>query len=599
MSQTEEIKERLDIAELIGEYITLKSAGSGSFKAVCPFHREKSPSFYVSTEKQIWHCFGCDVGGDHFAFLMQLEGIDFPEALRQLAEKAGVVIQRYATEEANTKTRLYKILDLAVRFYHKYLLEAPSAQIARDYLLRRAVPSDLIENFQLGYAPDRWDALVGFLKKRGFHDQEIIDAGLAIRRHDGTGVYDRFRHRVMFPITDVRGRMVGFSGRLLDETRDEGKYINTPQTAIYNKSQVLYGLHLAKAAIKKAAAAVIVEGNMDVIASHKADVLGVVASSGTALTREQINLLRRFTDTLLVCFDADAAGEHAAKRGIDLALEEGMNVKVIRLVGAKDPDELVKQDLSKWQASVQSATDIMTYYFDKAFANGDPKTAADKKQAGKTLLPEIARLPDPIERTHWMKQLSERLDVPESVLWQTAERYRTPSDGRNAKANASPAVTTPVRVDRRTKLMEQLLGMLFGHPEMHHEVANRIQSEDLTDPHRSLYLSFVSRYHEHDVHKEATDIPKNNFFIYFRQKMADDNPDIIPLLDRLVLEGEQLFASQALPALKDELELIAQALHKIAQHEVRSILAHELRNAERTGDNSKIEELSKKYSELT
>ncbi|MBI4133198.1 DNA primase, partial [Candidatus Uhrbacteria bacterium] len=536
MSTTDEVKQRIDIVDLVGEYVKLKPAGGSNFKAACPFHREKTPSFYVSRDKQLWYCFGCGAGGDHFAFVMQLEGLDFSEALRQLAEKAGVEVKRFITEHANIKTRLLSLVDLAARFYHKCLLEAEGAAGAREYLKTRGLTNELIEKFQLGYAPDRWDGLVGFLAKKGYREQEMIEAGVAVRRQDRTSTYDRFRHRIMFPVADARGKVVGFSGRLLDPTRDEGKYINTPQTLLYNKSQLLYGLHLAKTAIKEAEAVVVVEGNMDVIASHKAGVDSVVASSGTALTTEQLALIRRFTETIALCFDADLAGENAAKRGIDLALEAGMNVRVITLPeGTKDPDDLVSKNPSAWKETIRSATDVMTYYFNRTFTGGAPQSGRDKKHAGHLLLPEIARLADPIERAHWTRELARRLGVTEAVLEEGLMKYR--KGGEQKKEVRAGEVLTTHPADRRSKLADEFVAMLLARDDLAADFVVKMRPEYLPEPHQSLYLLFMPVYHG----REATAASDERIFAVFRKIIEIDSPGFLSHVDRLAMVGEERY----------------------------------------------------------
>ncbi len=590
MSQTDDIKQKIDIVDLIGEYVKLKPAGGTNFKGLCPFHREKTSSFYVSRDKQLWYCFGCGAGGDHFAFVMQMEGTDFSEALRELAEKAGVEVKRFITEHANQKTRLLALIDLAARFYGKCLFEATGALEARGYIERRGIPEDLAKQFQLGYAPDRWDTLAGFLTKKGYREQEIIDAGLGIRRQDRSGIYDRFRHRVMFPIHDVRGKVVGFSGRALDESRDEGKYINTPQTILYNKSQVLYGLHLAKAAVKEAGAMVIVEGNMDVIASHKAGVGAVVASSGTALTTEQLTLIRRFTDTIAICFDADLAGEHAAKRGIDLALEVGMNVRVIRLPsGVKDPDELVAKNPDAWRETIRGATDVMTYYFNQVFSAGAPQSASDKKHVGKLLLPEIARLTDAIERAHWIRELAARLGVSEAVLEEGLVQYKKNPEPRSQ----NPVEVVEEKMDRRAKLAEEFMAMLLAREDLVSEFIEKMRPEHLPEPYQSLYLLFVPVYHGRQAHPDTPE----RVFAAFRKIVETDSPGLLPHVDKFAVLGEERYQGPN-AEIQKEFERIRVALGEYAIKEQRTTLATKLREAEAHGNRAEVEEIIQKFNEL-
>ena len=331
MTDTQAIKDRLDIVQIIGEYIPLKKAGA-NWKANCPFHNEKSPSFMVNAEKQFWHCFGCSKGGDVFSFLQEMEGMDFPEALKILADRAGVKIDTFASEvNKSQKNRILEINNKAAYFFHHFLLEMPASGGARDYLKRRELKQETIEEWKVGFIPEQWDLLTQYLLKKGNSIDDLLASGLTIKK-DGGGVYDRFRGRIMFPLWDMHGNIVGFTGRVLVETeKSGGKYVNTPQTLVYDKSRILYGLNFAKTEIKSKDFTVLVEGQMDVVACHQAGMKNVVASSGTALTFEQIKLLKRYSNNIAIAFDADAAGQNAAKRGIDLALEQGMNIKIIQI----------------------------------------------------------------------------------------------------------------------------------------------------------------------------------------------------------------------------------------------------------------------------
>ena len=321
---TEEIKKRLDIVDLLGEYIKLKQAGS-NFKALCPFHNEKTPSFMISPEKQIWHCFGCSKGGDQFTFIQEMEGVEFPEALRILARRAGVQLTYHNPEFHNQKTRLLDLLRTISEYWHQILLKDDSAENIRKYLSDRKINSQTIEDFNFGYAKDSWDDAIKYLQAKDFSLKEINDAGISVAGDRGKP-YDRFRGRLIFPIRDVHGNVVGFTARKMQEEDKGGKYINSPQTAVYNKSSILYNLDLAKQEIKRLGYAILVEGNMDAVASYQAGTKNVIAVSGTALTLDQIDILKRYTINVMIAFDADVAGTNANLRGIDLAWQAGFNV---------------------------------------------------------------------------------------------------------------------------------------------------------------------------------------------------------------------------------------------------------------------------------
>ncbi len=469
----EDIKARIDIVDFIGESLPLKQAGN-NWKGKCPFHNEKSPSFMVSRERGSWHCFGCGEGGDIFTFVEKQEGLDFPEALRLLAKRAGVQLREYNAEEQTQRTKVLDVLRWVSRYYQEVFRKAADAEPAREYLQKRQVNETSLEDFGVGYAPAAWDSTFQALKKKGFSDDDIFQAGLTIRKDRGAGFYDRFRNRIMFPIQDVHGTVVGFSGRVLDALVDPkgpvpAKYINSPQTIVYDKGNILYGLDKAKQAIKKADKAVIVEGQMDCLMSHQAGVNNVVASSGTALTAEHVSLLKRFTTNLVLSFDQDAAGAQAALRGVDQALMAKMSVRIVRLTQGKDPDELIKNDLPAWQKAIDSAQPLMEYYVQEATAGKDLQSVDDKKAVVKFLLPIIGKLGDPVERSHYLQQLADMVHVERDALQQSL-------DAQAPKRQASTTQPVPVkqkteaiadlRVDRFRAVSERLVALFVHEPSL-------------------------------------------------------------------------------------------------------------------------------------
>lgn len=498
MSDIEEIKQRLDIIDVVREYIQMKQAGA-NWKALCPFHNEKTPSFMVSGEKQIWHCFGCDEGGDVFSFVQKIEGIDFPEALRILADKAGVKLKKINSKLKNEKTRLLDICAAAANFFHRVLLEtAPGKEVAGKYLRERKVNSEAIENFKLGYAPDSWDLLSRALAKKGFQEKAIFLAGLTVKKNKGVGYYDRFRGRLIFPIADVYGNIIGFTGRILSEKQEgTGKYVNTPATAIYDKSKIIYGLHLAKEAVKEEDLAVLVEGNMDVVASHQAGIKNVAAISGTALTIEQIRLFKRYTKNIALAFDADPAGEGACERSIDLALQEEMNVRIIEIPAGKDPDDCIKKEPRGprlWQEAIYNSKSIMEYYFDKTFTKYNGENLEDKRAAGDILLSNIAKLKNKIEQAHWLQRLSERLKVPESVLWESLPKLKKTKKETAEKTTAMPKIITP-----EEHLPRQLLAAILKFPRFLELALREIIPPMFNHPQSvDIYKQLVSYYNKYN-----------------------------------------------------------------------------------------------------
>jgi len=413
--EVEDIKQRLDIIDIVQEYFQLKKAGN-NYKAVCPFHQESSPSFMVSQSKQIWHCFGCHEGGDMFSFLQKIEGIDFYDSLKLLAQRAGVKISKQESSQQKKKDVYLEILDITAKFFHKILLDHPKAQLARDYWQGRQIGSDTLVEFSLGYAPDSWDTLLKFLLKRGFSQADIIASGIVVYQQENNRIYDRFRNRITIPLCDVYGNTVGFTARKLVESDTGGKYINTPQTYVYDKSRVVFALSKAKKSIKELGQAVIVEGNMDVISSHQAGIKEVVAVSGTAFTENQINLLKRFTDTFIFAFDADSAGEQAARKAIVLALKAGVNVRVLSLPEGKDPDDLIRKDSSLWQEAIKNSLPVMDHIFMAGRKKYNLSQAEGKKTFGADVISLLQHFPNPIEREHYLQRLATELQVSLQAL---------------------------------------------------------------------------------------------------------------------------------------------------------------------------------------
>jgi len=461
MQPSEEVKQRINIVDLVGETVQLRKAGA-NFRARCPFHDEKTPSFMVSPAKQIWHCFGCGLGGDIFEFVKQSEGVEFPEALQILASRAGIILKRPTTEyraETDKKKTLYEINDLAAKYYQKVLSDSKGAEIARSYLNRRGFKPATIAKWQIGYAPDDFHFFENFVTTRGYQKTEAAAAGLLVRKDDGS-FYDRFRGRIMFPLFDLHGRVVGFTARLLADAEGAAKYINSPETLIYQKSRLVYGLHLAKTGIRKADFVIVVEGNADVITCHEAGSENVVGSSGTALTQEQLELLKRFTENISFAFDVDEAGLAAGRRAVELALSMGFNVRVVSIPRelAKDPDELIRKDFSLWQERVAAARPFLDFYFHQIFANIDLSESSGKKQAVSQILPLLSLLPDPIDRTHYVRLLAEKLGVDEQLVLDLLNRAAV-AKGRVAEKSAG--TRRLVRKSYEEILEDRALGFLL------------------------------------------------------------------------------------------------------------------------------------------
>jgi DNA primase len=378
MDEVVEIKQRLEIAEVVGAYVPLKQSGR-NLKAPCPFHQEKTASFMVSPEKGIYHCFGCGEGGDIFSFVQKMEGLDFRGALEMLARKAGVELKERRGDNSAARKLQARLLDaheLAVKYFQASLVQN---QKALDYVVKkRGLNRETIKTFQIGYAPDSWEALTGWLRKKGFTAAELLQAGLAGQKEGRSTVYDLFRGRIMFTICDREGRPVGFTGRVLDDSVP--KYLNTPQTPLYDKSQLIFGLHLAKEAVRQSDEVVLVEGQMDVVASHQAGVKQVVAASGTALTVDHLRTLSKLTKNIKLAFDADRAGLAATERAIEMGQRLGLTLNMVVLPdGVKDADELISQDVEAWRQAILGAKYIVDYLFERFERDFDLTTAVGKR----------------------------------------------------------------------------------------------------------------------------------------------------------------------------------------------------------------------------
>lgn len=456
--QIEEIKRRIDIVQFISEFIPLKKSGR-NFKALCPFHSETVPSFIVSPERQIWHCFGaCNEGGDIFKFLMKIENISFGEALKELAKRAGIKLISYQpTDEEKRKQLLYEINHLAAEFYHYLLLHHKAGKPALDYVFGRGIKRESLETFFLGYAPNMWDGVQRFLVgKRSYPIDLLEKTGLVIRGERGR-YYDRFRHRLIFPLRDHRGNICGFAGRVIVPEVQEAKYINTPETEIYHKSDLLYGLYENKEEIKKNERVILVEGELDMISSWQVGIKNVVAIKGSALSFRQVQLLSRYTKNLTFALDADIAGDQAARRGIEIADSLGMNMRVVKIEGGKDPDEVAQKNPEKWKELVNKAIPVYDYFIESAFLRFKGETPEEKKQIGEELVPILAKISDKIVQGHYFRLLAERLDVEEEAIAAEVAKYL-----EKIKKEESPAIKEEkIPPDREEILEEHLLALGF------------------------------------------------------------------------------------------------------------------------------------------
>ncbi len=471
----EQVKERLNVSELIGEYLKLEKSGT-NYKALCPFHNEKTPSFMVNAERNFWYCFGCQKGGDIFSFLMEIEGLEFREALERLAERTGVELpkfQKVNPEEKSQKQKLYEILEISSKFYQYQFEKSKKAQPIKDYLKNRKIKLAQFKDFRIGFAPDAWTKLLEFLLSRNFNLADIARSGLMVQKDGTSGAnkadyYDRFRNRIMFPVIDVADRVVGYSARVVPGGDEKNaKYINTSQSPIYDKSKVIYGLSQAKLEIKKQDFVIIVEGNLDVVSSFSAGVKNVVAVSGTALTPDQINILKRYTKNFKLCFDMDEAGQKAATKSVQLCLSEDIDAEIILLPeGFKDVNDLVIEDVPAWKKAIKNSRQVTDYFFSKVIEENDKENPKGKKIIAHKLLNIIKDISDLIEQSYWIRKLSDKLDVSEDTLTEVLERVKIKEDKVNQKA---PTVQTDKGIEtgkpKIIQLQERILGLVVLYPK--------------------------------------------------------------------------------------------------------------------------------------
>ncbi len=512
----EQIRQQSDIVELVGEFVALRQRGN-SFIGLCPFHSEKTPSFNVSRDKGIFKCFGCGKGGNVFTFLTEHQKLTFPEAVKELAARAGVHLPDAADSEedrqrASRFEMAFKALREAANFYYASLWTDDGAA-AQEYLRRRGFTEESIRDFGLGMAPDSWDALSQELRRLGFAQEQLVDAGLVIPR-ESSGYYDRFRGRLMFPILNAMGRVIGFGARTMSADAKQAKYINSPQSLVYDKSKALYGIHHARDAMRRDETVLMVEGYADVISLHQAGFKNVVASSGTALTRDQVQAIKRYCPKLYLIYDADSAGANAAMKGMDLALAEGMDVYVVRLPEGQDPDSYILQEGPKaFTAVLKKAMSFVDFKGDVFRAQGSFETAEGQAEAVRSLVSSIARIPDHLKRDVFIRNVAAKFGIQEKLLYEEMSqiqrrqqlqlrrsdglRRSLPPTGEPGSNQAAPSVgsspgiapakvaepppeTTAVPPSAMAPAEEKLLRVALGEPRLLAYIAEQLSVRSAT-----------------------------------------------------------------------------------------------------------------------
>lgn len=575
-SQIDEIRDRLDIVKLISEYLQLKKAGA-NYRAPCPFHKEKTPSFFVSPSKQIFKCFGCGASGDIFKFIMQIEGLEFKEALPILAKKAGVELRREPIQQRTERQKLYEICELATKFFEKQLKDSRAGKEAQDYLEKRGITKELSREWRIGYSPNLWRSLSDFLVGKSYKREEIIKAGLSIESENKNATsYDRFRGRIMFPIFDLQNNVIGFGGRVFEKTKpvnktDTAKYLNTPNTLIYDKSRVLYGLNKSKLDIRKKDSIILVEGYTDVILSSKANVKNIVSSSGTSLTPYQLKILSRYTKNLVLGFDMDIAGEGATKRGIDIAQVLGFDIKILSLPDEKDPADVANENPEKWQEATEKTKSIIDFYFQKAFSKYDENTLEGKKEISKLLLPFFAKIQNKIEESECISRLARELNLKEEViieeLRKVIEREKRDPYIKEYKEveEMLPEKEEENLKTRKRKIEERLLMLIIKRP-------NYAKKED--------FGYDFSKKDEEEILKTIKE-GKN-----FSDKLK-------PFIAELELQFE-VEKEKGDIEIEEEIEFCINALNNIKKEEDIKRIVEKLKEAEKVNDRKKINKLLEK-----
>ncbi|HEX4774536.1 MAG TPA: DNA primase [Candidatus Saccharimonadales bacterium] len=568
MDAVEEVKQRLSIEDVISEYVPLKRAGR-NWKGLSPFTSEKTASFVVSPEKQIWHDFSSGKGGNMFSFVMEVEGLDFKGALELLARKAGIDIEQYRSAPRSggpNKERLYELLEAAARFYQ---VQFSQNKVALDYVLKqRGFSKDTALEWRLGYSPNTGSALVNFAKSKGFTEAEVKQAGLSSQSYRGS-TQDMFRGRLMVPLQDPQGRVIGFTARQLDEDPGAPKYINTPQTVLYDKSRHIYGLHLAKEAIRKGKFAVLVEGNLDVIASHQAGVRQVVATAGTALTESQLKALSRFTGDIRLSFDADHAGVAATERAIPIASRVKVSLSIIDIPSGKDPDELIKQDPKLWQKAIEDHEYALDWLMKRYSNLLDITSAQGKREFSDVLLPVVRGLSDEVERDHYLNQIAARIDVGREALEQKLQKTSGPAVPTRRRVKIEPKQIDKVAVENQ-KLQDNFLSLMLMRKTLRAEFLSLITTEMLYTEAGKELLKLLQTHPDFDG-KDTKSVQNLGDYVKIQALLYEELYQGLEL-NELHYEAARLQARLVENFVKTEKEKLAQAMEVADDGTIRQLL---------------------------
>jgi len=574
-----DVQERCDIVEVVAGYIPLKRAGR-NFKAHCPFHHEKTPSFIVSPDKQIYHCFGCGMGGNVFNFLMQYEKLEFPEAVEILAKKVGVALPKkefksYQAENLNQK--LYRINELAGNFYHQLLLNSKEASVARDYLSGRKIDIGLIKKLRLGFAPAKWDSLLNYLRSKNISLSLIEKVGLSVLREDGNGYYDRFRNRIIFPIFDVKSRTIGFGARVLGDSLP--KYINSPETPIYSKGRNIFGLNFSKDAIRKKDFVIIVEGYLDFITPYQKGIDNITASLGTALTVEQIRLLRRYTHNVVIVFDSDQAGQIATLRSLDLFIEEDMNVKVVDLPIGFDPDSFIcKNNARDFEKKILDAKNLFDYKLYLLTNKYDSNRIEGKADIVKEMLPTISKFKNAVLKFSYLKKLAEFLSLKEESLFIELKKLK-PSNIYNNTYEARPIHTS---IQKLRPAERMILKLILEERNLVNRAKDMLEMDDFQDSRIRNVMALIF-----DLISQGQEINPSRLINLSKDgTIAELIAGLIVPEEAQNIDTEKVFHDCVKRIKQDRLKLRSQQL------------SNQIRMAESVGDRQMVNKLIEEYNLL-
>lgn len=593
----EEIRNTIDIVDIIASYVTLKKRGK-NFVGLCPFHTEKTPSFYVSPERQMYHCFGCGVGGNVFTFLMETEKISFIEAVKSLAERVGIQLPSYSSEsdiETRDREELLQAVRFAAVYYYKNLYETEEGKNALDYLRKRGFNNETIKIFGIGYAMNSWDAFYRYAMEQKIPEYILEKAGLIKKHEDGT-CYDTFRGRIIFPILSASGRVLGFGARKFFEEDQLGKYINSPDTPIYNKSRVLYGLYYAKDTIREKDLAILVEGYADLIKTYQAGFKNVVASSGTALTNEQIKLLSRYTKNIIILYDADSAGSKATLRGIDLILENDMDVQVAALPHGEDPDSYIeKYGVQKFENLLINSVSFIDFMIRTLEAESSFDTPAGKTKVVRNIIGTLSKVGDPIKRNFYIKHVANKYGIYESLIYNEMDKYlgkdnkKKYSQPESIKQEDGRIFLDSIQketVDVPLVEKDLLHAMLDGRNTVVEFVFNHFQPERFSHFYSSYIAKCIKQLYDNNVHIEASSV-----YDYILNDEITEKDQILKFLTNLIFSKYEI--SKRWPefgqeiAQGDALKIAKDTLRKIIKSEVQKQLERNqflMKEAEKRGE---------------